>query len=200
MDHYIILNWVENSGSYTKSHGMPPRPLWVCPQEQWPVDCTQVCMHIAASVTEHLFFCWQAACCQKKSTEAPVLETVLQGPCVKSGFPHKLQKFKEFSSIKFWWMNFWRTPKTTHNNRWSSLTLLCTGNLNSIAKGSRSSRCLQQRRQSWHFRQWSRRLLSQCSQVLTSFWNDPTYPNVTQLSTPTASCNSATRSSEDFAC
>ena len=39
------------------------------------------------------------------------------------------------------------------------------------------SRCLQQRRQSWHFCQWSRRLLSQCSQVLTSFWNDPTWPN-----------------------
>ena len=46
-----------------------------------------------------------------------------------------------------------------------------------LQKDQGESRCLQQRRQSGHFRQWSRRLLSQCSQVLTSFWNDPTWPN-----------------------
>jgi len=41
-----------------------------------------------------------AACCmlsKKKSTEAPVLETVLRGPFVRSCFPRKPQKLKEFS-------------------------------------------------------------------------------------------------------
>ena len=199
MDHYIILNWVENSGSYTKSHGMPPRPLWVCPQEQWPVDCTQVCMPLLPLLLNTSFFAAGCMLSKKVNGSTCAWDCSSRALC-EVWLSSQATKVQRILFNKVLMNELLTNTQTTHNNRWSSLTLLCTGNLNSIAKGSRSSRCLQQRRQSWHFRQWSRRLLSQCSQVLTSFWNDPTYPNVTQLSTPTASCNSATRSSEDFAC
>ena len=67
MDHYIILNWVENSGSYTKSHGMPPRPLWVCLQEQWPVDCTHFCMPLLPLSLNTSFFA--AGCMLSKKSQ-----------------------------------------------------------------------------------------------------------------------------------
>ena len=62
-NYLYYINWVENSG-HTKSHGMPPRPLWVCLQEQWPVDCTHFCMPLLP-LSLNTYFLLQAACCQK---------------------------------------------------------------------------------------------------------------------------------------
>ena len=100
MDHYIILNWAENSG-HTKSHGMPPRPLWVCLQEQWPVDCTQFCMPLLP-LSLNTSFLLQAACCQKKCQQKHLcLRLFFKGLVWSLALLQKF--FRDVCNIQFGW-------------------------------------------------------------------------------------------------
>ena len=137
MDHYIILNWVENSGSYTKSHGVPPRPLWVCLQEQWPVDCTQVCMPLLPLLLNTSFFAAGCMLSKKVNGSTCAWDCSSRALC-EVRLSSQATKVQRILFNKVLMNELLTNTQTTHNNRWSSLTLLCTGNLNSIAKGSRS--------------------------------------------------------------
>ena len=200
---------------------MPPRHLWVCLQEQWPVDCAQFCMPLLPLSLNTSFFCCRLHAVKKSQQKHLCLRLFFEGLLWGLAFltSHKSSKNSLWISlIKFWWMwfpNCFRIPKQPKtistntcklqdhlNIRLSFIARMQNDTkwykykdanlVGFVDRGGHSyalgfsillqkdqgvSRCLQQRRQSGHFRQWSRRLLSQCSQVLTSFWNDITWPN-----------------------